>query len=1244
MQSKKNILLIGVGGTGSQAADRFQKKLKRYGNQEGNLITTLVLDSDQEDMAKLDKSTVCIPLSDNGSIGDICDRIGHDKLDWFDCEDEAIRAQEMYKGCSQWRKKSFLAFVNMMQDDTRRGKLHGALEQMKKAAAGQNMVYEIYVVASLAGGTGSGSFIPLTMYVKRYMREVLGVSADEVTALLACPEIYEGCQEGEEQRLKLFANAYGILREINAFNLVTRGYNKPEEKNTPISFRLGSPNEKFVEVLFDAEDDTYWKSEYAPFKRIYMMGRVPCLDVAGHNLMMADTLYTLLCTASAGAIDSAVSNMAGALAEEGKGNSIFSSLASADVVYPTDAILDYFATCKTEEAFEGDWRVLHNAVESFIREEEERAREARRPVAPMTGAKYAGLMMTAIDNERRNPTSDVIDILRRGYYKQVENADGRPEDVSRMDDYYAHLSSLLEAEIPDPAAMGITASIEGGTVVEKLGMFAGKEAKNDAKNAVVSAADDYRKTLLNYFNACLEALRTRMGSLVKNILPVEMDGNVHASEKFSLVEHLLMKDGKFIHPVSAMAILCEFKSRIDTILASYTPWKEINDTDVYTLPTKFLIASQAQAGTDVRHSAYATLTNAQKQNRFVILCDEKSKEMYLSSKTDATADSILLRNDALTSLNKLYSAAKDQMLGAVLSKVSARVEKLIEEYRSFFNKFDEAKRTLAEQKRKALNKDSVSNESRTFVGSSPEDKKRAYEDYCSMGSMTLEDIMQADSAMGNGIFNSTFAAVKNSFATRPVPMSSNIFGELIASVAALYRAQIEKKNNVLGKNPIQVLIEQTGDKGAAAAEALLSAYNGATPAFGSAKGDVAGNTFSGIMVSRKTAEYLYDHAEELGLKLSTDADRTSVPTLVSCVNQFINNNGLPIKRILINENADDTVISLTKALLTINPLDISKITGEYAEKYDKVLHLMDVTGTDTKNPHLGFGWHKPGGLAKLDVADEKSYDVSVAKALLFALMNNRLQYRKEVRDSFAVFRYNDEKIINSGEEVGEKNMHGLFAWLRAHEALVKEWAREFDADVKEQQAALAHYTAGDTTSVTRSITVAPYIQMLRENLFGGKKGSKDAPFTCGLIPFAFRIRQCEEAREDTDRNNAECILKVGYDTLVSFCRARTGSSDDAFLNIYKQQIDKFLAEALPKDPEVQKNSDPQYFYQVLVSWVNGADCFREISINYKETTEKKTVYDYSSYDPNNAKWEVAPKAEPKAPVENDASEGSSDEA
>ena len=42
----KNILLIGVGGTGSNAVDILTQKRKEFGNQTGNRITSIVFDTD----------------------------------------------------------------------------------------------------------------------------------------------------------------------------------------------------------------------------------------------------------------------------------------------------------------------------------------------------------------------------------------------------------------------------------------------------------------------------------------------------------------------------------------------------------------------------------------------------------------------------------------------------------------------------------------------------------------------------------------------------------------------------------------------------------------------------------------------------------------------------------------------------------------------------------------------------------------------------------------------------------------------------------------------------------------------------------------------------------------------------------------------------------------------------------------------------------------------------------------------
>ena len=46
----KNILLIGVGGTGSKAVDIFYQKYNELGNQTGNKISALVFDTDAGDV------------------------------------------------------------------------------------------------------------------------------------------------------------------------------------------------------------------------------------------------------------------------------------------------------------------------------------------------------------------------------------------------------------------------------------------------------------------------------------------------------------------------------------------------------------------------------------------------------------------------------------------------------------------------------------------------------------------------------------------------------------------------------------------------------------------------------------------------------------------------------------------------------------------------------------------------------------------------------------------------------------------------------------------------------------------------------------------------------------------------------------------------------------------------------------------------------------------------------------------
>jgi hypothetical protein len=79
----KNILLIGVGGTGSKTVDTLFQKIKELNPQTENNISAIVFDTDVGDIRKIESATP-IPMADNASVGTICDRIGTEYIKEWD--------------------------------------------------------------------------------------------------------------------------------------------------------------------------------------------------------------------------------------------------------------------------------------------------------------------------------------------------------------------------------------------------------------------------------------------------------------------------------------------------------------------------------------------------------------------------------------------------------------------------------------------------------------------------------------------------------------------------------------------------------------------------------------------------------------------------------------------------------------------------------------------------------------------------------------------------------------------------------------------------------------------------------------------------------------------------------------------------------------------------------------------------------------------------------------------------------
>ena len=436
----KSILILGVGGTGSRAVDLLQKKIKRAQRTEEVNIVSVVFDTNAADEKNISDASV-VSLSENATVGMVRRRLGAACDDWFPA-DHKYDENNLAIGAGQWRKQSYLAFLNAMNDSIRRNDLDNALQKLVDQTQATFSI-DIYTVASLAGGTGSGSFIPLTLYVKKRLRQIFPNATVRARAMLACPDIYESKQNGDRMNImSIYANAYAILRELNAINQVTYGNNKSEYDSgkseqarrgrTPVSFRLGNESSP-VGVLFDSKDKKYHTNSSAPFERVCLMEKIVNVSsVAAHDEAMANILYSLICTRAGGELDGIWSNEEKKRAGETGHNCMYAGIGSSEIQYPIDTLLEYFSWRKTRDDVEGEWLTLHNATEEQIAEKRKLAKEMRKEFH-LTTEEYAAIFLKAKAAEERTETSNVSELIRSAttYYKKQNGTDGEAHEPSR---------------------------------------------------------------------------------------------------------------------------------------------------------------------------------------------------------------------------------------------------------------------------------------------------------------------------------------------------------------------------------------------------------------------------------------------------------------------------------------------------------------------------------------------------------------------------------------------------------------------------------------------------------------------------------------------------------------------------------------------------------------------------------------------------------------------------------------------
>jgi len=235
-------LFLGLGGTGKEILLRLRRRFfTRYGKPGLPCVAYLWLDTDIRDLTaqgeKMDEiyREVAFGTEERialleGDVGTYMTDVFQNKKAWqrITCwlyKEVEAAGRNISDGAGNVRAVGRLAYF--FRYDVLQKRLYEVLgdQGLKKASVQQEMMEilpeaefdprtQVVVVASVAGGTGSGTLLDAAFTLSHIAKDV-GLS--RIVLLLAMPNVYFGPPGNEERPLRSYGNSYASLKELEFY-------------------------------------------------------------------------------------------------------------------------------------------------------------------------------------------------------------------------------------------------------------------------------------------------------------------------------------------------------------------------------------------------------------------------------------------------------------------------------------------------------------------------------------------------------------------------------------------------------------------------------------------------------------------------------------------------------------------------------------------------------------------------------------------------------------------------------------------------------------------------------------------------------------------------------------------------------------------------------------------------------------------------------------------------------------------
>jgi hypothetical protein len=365
----KPTLLVGVGGTGCAIAEQVFQRAIRAGELNRGRLGVIGFDTDSNDMRRLTAldQRRQVRFSTNDTIQQLVSKNAEIQQTWFgpvSSLTQEIRNMTLLDGAAQIRLLTRLGLHHGIRFGDVRRRIEEAVADLSLLNSRDRFegAVNVMFVGSLAGATGSGSFLQLALLFAHLCK---GRVNAEYSALFLLPDAFvRGAALPSGQIENVLANGYAALKELNAVNHFATGRSEMPDFAFEVAPGIGiEPGTiPFRSVAFIDYENTRGGS----------LGR----SLDAYKRMTADAAYLLVFTpigqrtASIGVNDARARLSA---ANAGTHN-LYAGIGVSAVDYPVAEMIGHLTNRLALELLGGDWLRLDRLYYERVRRYEEQRR------------------------------------------------------------------------------------------------------------------------------------------------------------------------------------------------------------------------------------------------------------------------------------------------------------------------------------------------------------------------------------------------------------------------------------------------------------------------------------------------------------------------------------------------------------------------------------------------------------------------------------------------------------------------------------------------------------------------------------------------------------------------------------------------------------------------------------------------------------------------------------------------------